>query len=204
MKEFWDKRYSEATYAYGIEPNAFFSDVIRDIKSKGNILMAAEGEGRNAVYAAKQGWQVTAFDQSQQAKQKALQLAERFSVSIDYTVSDIEELRYTEEQFDALALIYAHFPEERRRAYHRQLATYLKKGGVLLVEAFEKKHTVKQKENPNVGGPGNVAMLYSIAELMQDFEGFDFYILEEKEVELTEGLYHRGNAHVLRIAGRKQ
>lgn len=74
MKDFWDKRYSETEYAYGVQPNTYIKQNI-DKLSPGTILFPAEGEGGNAVYAAKEGWQVTAFDNSEVAKTKDLKLA---------------------------------------------------------------------------------------------------------------------------------
>lgn len=53
MKEMWDKRYGNTEYAYGEEPNAFFKKTLDKLDLKGSILLPAEGEGRNAVYAAK-------------------------------------------------------------------------------------------------------------------------------------------------------
>jgi hypothetical protein len=84
-KEFWNQRYSEKEYSYGIEPNQFFKEQITPFKV-GTILLPAEGEGRNAVYAAKLGWEVVAFDISEEGKKKALQLATLNNVSIDYHI----------------------------------------------------------------------------------------------------------------------
>lgn len=204
MREFWDKRYSEATYAYGVEPNAFFKEALATIEVKNTVLLAAEGEGRNAVYAAKQGWKVKAFDQSEEAKNKALSLATQQEVVLDYIVSDIESLSYERESMDALVLIYAHFPKEVRRAYHQKLSQYLKVGGLLIMEAFEKKHLEKQRVNTKVGGPNQIDMLYSLEELREDFLGFDFLLLEETDALLNEGIYHQGEARVVCIIANKK
>lgn len=61
MEAFWNNRYKEKEFAYGIAPNQFFKESINKLKIKGTILLPAEGEGRNAVYAAKKGLKVTAF-----------------------------------------------------------------------------------------------------------------------------------------------
>lgn len=204
MREFWDNRYSESTYAYGVEPNVFFKEALAAIEVKGTVLLAAEGEGRNAVYAAKQGWKVKAFDQSEEAKNKALSLATQQEVVLDYIVSDIESLSYERESMDALVLIYAHFPKEVRRAYHQKLSQYLKVGGLLIMEAFEKKHLEKQRVNTKVGGPNQIDMLYSLEELREDFLGFDFLLLEETDTLLNEGIYHQGEARVVRLIAKKK
>ncbi|MEZ0130354.1 class I SAM-dependent methyltransferase, partial [Flavobacterium sp. LBUM151] len=109
--ERWNDRYSNEEFAYGEEPNNYFKEQIEKLKP-GTILFPAEGEGRNAVYAAKLGWTVSAFDISEEGKNKALKLAETNNVSIDYKVGELETLNYHTEQFDAIALIYAHFPAE--------------------------------------------------------------------------------------------
>ena len=70
----WDKRYNSPEYVYGKEPNEFFAAELKKLKP-GLILLPAEGEGRNAVFAAEQGWKVHAFDSSQVAEDKALSLA---------------------------------------------------------------------------------------------------------------------------------
>ena len=73
MKEFWNDRYAKETYVYGTSPNAFFKEQLR-LLDVGTILLPAEGEGRNAVYAAKLGWDVYAFDYSAHAHHKAIKL----------------------------------------------------------------------------------------------------------------------------------
>ena len=106
----------------------------------GSILFPAEGEGRNAVYAAQRGWQVYAFDISIEGQKKAFQLAEKNKVKIEYAVGELQTLNYKPHQFDAIALIYAHFPATIKSSYHKTLDTYLKKGGVIIFEAFSKRN----------------------------------------------------------------
>ena len=123
----WDTRYGKDEYAYGTEPNQFLKEKLENLEP-GSILFPAEGEGRNAVYAAQLGWKVSAFDISEVGKQKALKLAGQKKVSIDYKIGELSELGYQPAQFDAIALIYAHFPPNIRSGYHKLLHTYLKKG----------------------------------------------------------------------------
>jgi len=80
-KEQWDSRYSEAEYVYGVEPNHYLRNFLEG-RPPGKILFPAEGEGRNAVYAALLGWEVEAFDQSEKGREKALRLASRKNVQI--------------------------------------------------------------------------------------------------------------------------
>lgn len=203
MKEFWDDRYRQEEFAYGEAPNRFFKDQI-DKRKPGAILLPAEGEGRNAVYATQLGWQVSAFDISTEGKKKALALAKKHGVSIDYRVGQLADLDYADEQFDAIALIYAHFPTVVRKGFHRLLQQKLKPGGVLILEAFSKNNLSYRKKNPNVGGPPNPEALFTLDDLSVDFANFEFPELAEKVVQLNEGSYHNGMAAVVRMVGIKK
>lgn len=203
MKEFWDKQYSGEEFAYGEEPNEYLKTKLAEIPL-GRVLLPAEGEGRNAVYAAGLGWKVIAFDQSKEGKNKAELLAKNKGVQIDYKISDLEHFSVSENSFDVLALVYAHFPLEKRREYHQRLSSYLKKGGMLILEGFSKNHLANQKQNPNAGGPKNVAMLYDLEELKADFKNFDFIESYKTETDLNEGLRHVGKASVIRILAIKK
>jgi len=191
----WDERYRTAEFIYGKEPNCFFAEQLQKLLI-GKILLPAEGEGRNAVYAAKKGWDVTAIDSSFVAKEKALAFAQAENVTIDYQIQSIEEYRFPQNEFDAVALIYAH--QKNHENLHRNCINSLKKGGTILLEAFS-----KQQIHYSSGGPGDVNLLYSIDELMYDFKDlFDLTIWEE-DVQLNEGKGHAGMAHVIRLIGKK-
>lgn len=203
MIEFWNERYSKPDYAYGIEPNEFFKLQISRLP-KGKILMPAEGEGRNAVYAAQIGWEVEAFDQSAEGRLKALELAKKKQVNISYQVGTINDLSLPEHSFDAMGLIYAHFPAEIKSSYHSYLIETLRTGGIVIFEAFSKKHLDYKKTNPAVGGPDNLAMLFSIDEIEADFYDFDVIELIEQEINLNEGTFHVGTGSVIRFVGKKK
>ncbi|MGK9118300.1 class I SAM-dependent methyltransferase [Olivibacter jilunii] len=199
----WNERYSEESYAYGTEPNTFLKETIAGTEGKGKILFPADGEGRNSVYAATLGWDAYAFDISEAGRQKALKLAKGRNVSLDYQVGDLPSLNYKSDQFDALALIYAHFPAEIKSDYHKRLIDLLKVGGYVIFEAFSKKHLAYRERNPGVGGPTDMDNLFSIEELESDFRQFEFLSIEETEVELKEGRFHIGKGSVIRFVARK-
>ncbi len=199
----WNDRYREKEYAYGVEPNVFLKEQLEKL-DVGKILFAAEGEGRNAVFASKLGWTVSAFDISSEGRKKALRLAEENNVSIDYRVGQLPDLDFKKEEFDAIALIYSHLPRTIRSEYHRLLSTYLRKGGIVILEVFGKNHLEYRQKNPDVGGPKDFETLFSIEEIKVDFKDYEVIMLEEKEVELKEGLYHNGKACVIRFVGRKK
>jgi 2-polyprenyl-3-methyl-5-hydroxy-6-metoxy-1,4-benzoquinol methylase len=199
----WDDRYSNEEFAYGEEPNNFFKEEIEKLNA-GTILLPAEGEGRNAVYAAKLGWKVAAFDISEEGKNKALKLAAANDVSIDYQVGELETLNYQTEQFDAIALIYAHFPAEIKSSIHKTLDKYLRQNGIIIFEAFSKKHLEYLALNDKVGGPKDIESLFSIEEIQADFSNYEIIELVEKEIELNEGLFHNGKGSVIRFVGKKK
>lgn len=199
----WNDRYRRPGFAYGREPNRFLKEQL-DALSPGAILFPAEGEGRNAVYAATLGWSVSAFDISPEGQKKALQLAHEHKVTLDYRVGGLEEMTYLPGQFDAIALIYAHFPAAVKSQYHQSLSNFLKPGGLILFEAFSKKHLEYNTRNEQVGGPKDLASLFSIEEIRTDFPDYHSNMLKELEIELSEGLYHQGTGSVIRFVGRKK
>jgi 2-polyprenyl-3-methyl-5-hydroxy-6-metoxy-1,4-benzoquinol methylase len=199
----WNERFGNEVFAYGVEPNNYLEERLNKL-TPGNILFPAEGEGRNAIFAAKLGWTVSAFDISVEGKKKALKLAETNGVKIDYQLGELETLHYKPEQFDTIALIYAHFPVDIKSAYHKTLDKYLKKGGLIIFEAFSKKHVEYVKKNEAVGGPKDIDMLFSVEEIKSDFPNHDIIELTEKEIELKEGSFHNGTGSVIRFLGRKK
>lgn len=199
----WNDRYSKEGFAYGDQPNDYLKEQLNKLTA-GKILFPAEGEGRNAVFAAKLGWKVSAFDISEEGKKKALQFAQANNVSIDYQVGELQKLNYSPNQFDAIALIYAHFPAEIKSPYHKMLANFLRKGGAIIFEAFSKKHVDYISRDEKMGGPRDSASLFSIEEIKSDFDNFEIIELEEKEIELREGAFHQGLGSVIRFVGRKK
>jgi len=201
-KDRWNERYSSEEFAYGEQPNNYLKEQLGKLEV-GRILFPADGEGRNGVYAATLGWTVSAFDISIEGQKKAFQLAEKNKVEIDYQVGDLDSMNYEADQFDVIGLIYAHFPAAIKSAYHKTLDSYLRKGGVIIFEAFSKNHLDYVSKNEKVGGPRDLATLFSIAEIKSDFPNYDFEELVEVEIELQEGLYHNGKGSVIRFAARK-
>ncbi|GIW22452.1 MAG: methyltransferase [Candidatus Sericytochromatia bacterium] len=202
MKEFWDERYSSEEYIYGKEANSFLKQELKKLE-KGKILFPCEGEGRNSVFASKIGWISYGFDQSHIAKQKAENLAKENNVEIDYKVGNVEEIEYPENYFDAIAYIYSHFPSENKKNYFKKLNSYLKINGYVIFECFSKKHLEYNSKNPSVGGPRDLDLLFSIDEIKEYFDNFNFIYLNEEEIELKEGNFHNGIGMVIRFVGKK-
>ena len=198
MKDFWNDRYVRAEYAYGKEPNVFFKEQL-DLLQPGKILLPAEGEGRNAVYAAEKGWQASAYDWSENAFKKAMQLAEEKKVNINYQICSLADLKFESESFDALALIYVHFPNTIRSMNFERLTSYLKPGGSIILEGFSPNHLKYQAKQPSVGGPKSDDFLYSIEDMKLHFDGYRFKILKQEVISLEEGDCHVGQTEVVRM-----
>ena len=195
---FWNERYSGQEFVYGIEPNAFLKEQLAKFPA-GKILFPCEGEGRNAVFAAQQGWQVNAFDQSEEGFKKALQLAKQNNVEVQYQVADALEVEYPKESFDVIALIYAHFPSSIRQEVHQKMVSWLKPGGYTILEAFNP----AQLKNSS-GGPKDVSMLLTKEILEENFKELTIEVLAYETIILHEGKFHQGEAEVVRFVGRKK
>ena len=194
---FWDERYSSGEFVYGIEPNIFFKNEI-DKLEPGRILLPGEGEGRNAVYAAKKGWQVDAVDFSTVAKEKALQFAKENSVSINYEISDLSEYAFKTNYYDAAAMIFLHLNPKIRTDIHNKIIQSLKHNGRIICEAYAKEQIYKSS-----GGPKNPDMLYSEEDLRNDFAELNILQLSKKTIHLKESKHHEGEAVVIRLIAVK-
>ncbi len=195
---FWDNRFSNDEYIYGEFPNAQFVNFI-DGLSKGKILFPGEGEGRNAVYAAKKGWEVVAIDQSSKGKEKAMELALRNKVNIQYKVGDIMDSGLQEESFDAIVLVFLHLPSDIRKIIHCYLQTLLKPKGKLLLVGFS-----KEQLKFSSGGPKSLDMLYTCEMLKEDFSELKLEKNVQDIVELKEGLGHEGKGSIIIMQGEKK
>lgn len=195
MKEHWDQRYNSEAYVYGTEPNLHFKAFIDKLRP-GKILLPGEGEGRNAVYAASKGWEVTAMDQSHQACRKALLLAERNDLTIDYHVSDILAFDPPMKDFDVVSLVFVHLPPDIRQKIHRQLIQMLKPGGLFHMVAFSPEQLQYQS-----GGPKDLALLYDEDILRSDLQPLQDLQCVEIDGYFEEGAFHHGRYQAIEVIG---
>lgn len=196
--EFWNNRYAEPGFAYGEAPNEFFREEMLKLRA-GNLLLPAEGEGRNAVFAALKGWEVTAFDQSSEGMAKAAQLAKQQGVAVQLQTCDFANFNPGNKRFDCIALIFFHPPVHLRSTLHKLALTWLKPGGKLILEAFE-----KAQINEESGGPKDPEMLFSKEEMEADFNTLTELHMETAVIWLNEGKYHHGQARIIRVTGMKE
>lgn len=202
IKEFWDHRYDRPEYIYGVHPNAFFRETL-DGLLPGKILLPAEGEGRNAVYAAQRGWEVFAFDQSEKGFQKAQALASKNNVKLNYLIADALEVSYAPDTFDVIAMIFSHFPLPVFSEFNKRLISWMKIDGMLIMEGFSKRQVEIQALDPKAGGPRDSGMLWDEDMIRHCFRSIQFHDLVEKEIILQEGLFHSGPGLVIDAVGRK-
>lgn len=195
--QFWNDRYSETDYVYGTEPNEYLRERLSKL-SPGKILFPCEGEGRNSVYAAGQGWEAIGFDSAIEGNKKAQRLAKEKNVTIQYDIFSVTDYPYPIASFDAVGIFYAHMPSSIRKDFHSQLIRSLKPGGAILLEVFDK----DQLGRPS-GGPKDLDMLYTPEILAEDFAETKILELKKEIITLHEGKYHEGEGVVLRLFARK-
>ncbi|MCW8809762.1 MAG: methyltransferase domain-containing protein, partial [Ignavibacteriaceae bacterium] len=173
--DFWNERYSSSEYVYGENPNRFFKEHLEKIGAPGKLFLPGEGEGRNAVYAAKLGWKVDAYDQSTTGKLKATKLADKNNVMINYHIEDLLEFTPPKDDYDAIAIIYVHLNTKLRKSFNEKIIEALKPGGKIILELFSKEQLGKSS-----GGPQDLNMLYSVDEIKKDFGCLKAVILKEE------------------------
>lgn len=198
MKDFWNERFKRTSYVYGIEPNSYFKEELNKLTA-GKLILPAEGEGRNAVYAAQKGWDVVAVDFSLEGRRKALQLAKQEKVEISYHESDVSTFDYGENIYDAAAFIYVHLPRSIIREVYEKVIRSLKTDAAIIIEVY----SVNQLGRDS-GGPTDERVLYTEEKLRSLITGCKIDYLAEKEVTLNEGDFHIGKAMVLRALATKK
>lgn len=194
---FWDKRYQSDDYVYGLEPNDFLRDHLSYLPP-GRLLSLGEGEGRNAVFLAQNGFDVTAIDSSEVGLNKAKQLASKNHVNISIKVEDLSQFEQPENDWDVILAIYCHLPPELRLSLYPKIARSLKPGGVFVLEAYS-----PEQLEYRTGGPGSVDMLIPLEELESGFMGFHLSVSRKVVRTVNEGTFHTGEASVVQFIAKK-
>lgn len=197
MKNFWDERFSAKEFIYGKEPNNFFAEEIKKLKP-GKMISFGEGEGRNAVFAAVNGWEVDAIDFSSEGKKKAELLAAESKVNINYMIHDILEYQPKQNFYDLALIIFFHVEKEYHSKFFSNVISSLNNNGLVLLEVFD-----KTQLKYNSGGPKSENLMYSLDEVVENFIDFDFIKFSKEIITLNEGKHHSGEASVIRFIGRK-
>lgn len=193
----WDERYSADEYAYGVKPNRFLEENFSYIP-KGKVLSLAEGEGRNAVFLAKQGYAVTAVDASLVGLNKARKLAEENGVVIECIHADLADFELGENQWDGVVSIFCPLPSALRKSLYHRVIAGLKRNGVFLLEAY----TPNQLKH-GTGGGSSADTMQTKETLSLELAGLKFQHLIELEREVIEGIYHTGLGAVVQVIATK-
>lgn len=195
-REFWNHRYAMPGFAYGTEPN----DLLRELAPtlKGPVLCVGEGEGRNAVFLAQRGLDVTAVDLSAIGLEKASKLATERGVTLTTRVVDLADFDLGTSRWGAIVSIWCHLPEWVRAKVHGGVKTALVPGGVYVLEAY----TPRQLKF-DTGGPKNAELLYEPEAVRTELAGLTLERCVELERDVSEGDWHRGKSAVLQVLARR-
>ena len=193
----WEQRFAGETYLYGTEPNEFLR-VSLPALPKGAALCLAEGEGRNAVFLAESGYQVSSVDLTKSGVDKTKRLAEERGVKVNAVVGDLTDFDLGQERWDLVVSIFAHVPPDLRRSLHRRVVDSLKSGGVLLLEAY-----TPDQMGRGTGGPPVVELTMTLDSLREELAPLEFVHAEELDRDVLEGTGHTGHGAVVQVIARK-
>jgi SAM-dependent methyltransferase len=167
QREDWNRRHGEAGLLFGAEPNRFLVAEVEGL-APGRALDVACGSGRNAVWLAARGWQVTGVDFSGVALEQARGRAAERGVDVEWVEADVLEWQPPEAVFDLVAVLYLQVPAGERRAALARAATALAPRGTLLVVG----HHSDNLEHGS-GGPKDPRVLYSAEDAAADLDGLE-------------------------------
>lgn len=193
----WDQRYRDADYVYGKQANDFLVENYSRLP-KGKILSLAEGEGRNAVFLAQQGYAVTAVDSSQVGLDKAQKLAQEYGVKIDTILADINEFEITPNTWEGIISIFCPLSTQQQQLLYPKIVAGLKPKGVYLVEAYRPEQLAY-----GTGGGSSADQMTTQASLEHGLRDLEFIQLESLEREVIEGKFHTGLAAVIQAIALK-
>lgn len=175
--EGWNRRYATSELIWTADPNRFLVDEVRGL-APGRALDVAAGEGRNAVWLARHGWQVTAVDFSDVGLDKARQLAERAGVSVDLVCADATNP--IDATFDLVVVLYLHLPADQRRRAYRNAADAVAPGGTLLIVGHDTTNLTD-----GIGGPQDPTVLFTAADVVADLDGAGLTVRRAEAVRRT-------------------
>jgi len=206
MQNHWDERFATEEYVYGKEPNTFLKEFFEAHSDlfQNPVLMLGDGEGRNGVYLATQGLDVTSLDFSAKGLEKAKKLAQEKNVNINTVLADVNLFDFGKEKWGTIVIIYLHLPKAERLRLYEKIKEALLPNGLFFVEVFS-----QEQIKYNSGGPRDINLLYNKEELEEEFSKsnskyrFEIIHSEEKIVILHEGRFHEGEGSVVRFVCKK-
>ena len=197
-KEVWDERFRRQDFLFGEEPNQYLVSQVTSLVP-GRALLIADGEGRNSVWLAKQGFEVDAFDISSEAVAKARAFAEKAGVQINYHCCEYRDFDWPLGYYDSVVGIFFQFASPAMRAdLFQRLSRCLKPGGTVLIQGYTPRQLIYK-----TGGPGKLDHLYEESTIKEGFSGYEWLDFRVYEDELHEGQGHSGPSALLGAVGRK-
>ncbi len=201
--QMWDQRYAGEDYAYGLAPNAFLAAQSRLWAPGMRAFVPGDGEGRNGVFLGQQGLIVETLDLSEHGVAKTLRLAAAKNVSVEARQADALTWDWPQNAYDLIALVFLHLVEPERKLVHARALAALKPGGHIVLEAFRPEQIERHGQGTR-GGPRDAALLYTLDDLSDDFAAAEIVELAAADVDLSEGLLHRGPSATVRLVARKR
>lgn len=196
--QMWDERFRDEGHAYGTEPSLYLKEHLPLLRRGQRALVPADGGGRNGVWLAEQGLDVTSVDFSIEGLARGRELATRRGVRVQFVHADLLAWDWPEAAYDWVVSVYFHIPADARPRIHAAMLRALKPGGHLLIEAFHRDQMAYQS-----GGPRDVSMLLDEAELRADCASAEFCELRKELVHLDESRLHRGPGVLVRMLARQ-
>jgi cyclopropane fatty-acyl-phospholipid synthase-like methyltransferase len=195
---FWDQRYASETLAYGEAANDFLAQMAERLPNSGYALDIGAGEGRNALFLASRGLDVLAVDQSAVGMQKAQRLAHERGLKLRTQAVDLQDFDAEHNSFDVISSIFVHLPTTLRAAVHKRVRSWLKPGGVFLLEAYAPDQIVRGS-----GGPKDPSLLAPLEVILGELDGLSIEHQAALVRVVAEGQFHTGEASVVQVAARK-
>ena len=193
---FWNNKFSKVDYFYGTKANEFLASKIELIKHKKTLLCLGEGEGRNAIFFAKNGFEVSAIDASDLGLEKLQNRAVEEKLDIKTVCMDLNFWK-AEEKYDVIMASYLHLLRDERERLFKKIEDSLNTNGYFIAEFFSTKQL-----SYNSGGPKDLELLYTVEDFSNYFNLYKKNITEEIVV-LDEGIGHQGEACVIRVVIQK-
>jgi cyclopropane fatty-acyl-phospholipid synthase-like methyltransferase len=195
----WEERFQTKDYVFGTAPSQFVTRRSPAFPAGAKLLSIAEGEGRNGVWLAQQGFDVTGVEFAPSAVAKAQKLAAERGVSPTFEQADLFEWDWPKNAFDVVMGVFFQFMGAAQRAtLFGLMSQALRPGGLLALHGY----TPKQLEY-GTGGPKQLENLYTANLLSEAFPDFEILTNEEYEAELNEGAGHAGTSALIDFIARK-
>lgn len=194
----WNERFSKQEYVYGTEPNQFLVSAFEKLSLSGEVLAIAEGEGRNAVYLASKGLDVTAWDYAASGLEKTKRLAQSKNIHVTTELVDLNHADYKQNKWDGVVCVFGHFPDDLKNKTLQGVKETIMPGGYFVTEVYSV-YQIPYKS----GGPKDEELLYRPEDFLGNFSDWRIIHFFMGEVVRNEGELHKGLSHVIQFIAQK-